>query len=183
MLEGLLYTNSWYAVARLDCLRYNTFRCAGRPARTLERHSSSGQGHRPLKAEITGSNPVCPTINNDAGLPRFGTAIPKGGQFYLECLSLLDCGALEYRLKEKATLSLFSLTTITTGIAPTLTSAIFASNTIETTTAFIGFTPLGLLRKWAASLRLDLNWLLFFRLKLFHQKNLTERVGGSNNGR
>ncbi len=24
-------------------------------------HSSSGQGHRPLKAEITGSNPVCAT--------------------------------------------------------------------------------------------------------------------------
>ena len=25
-------------------------------------HSSSGRGHRPLKAEITGSNPVCATI-------------------------------------------------------------------------------------------------------------------------
>ena len=25
-------------------------------------HSSSGQGHRPLKAKITGSNPVCATI-------------------------------------------------------------------------------------------------------------------------
>ncbi len=24
-------------------------------------HSSSGLGHRPLKAEITGSNPVCAT--------------------------------------------------------------------------------------------------------------------------
>ncbi len=24
-------------------------------------HSSSGSGHRPLKAEITGSNPVCAT--------------------------------------------------------------------------------------------------------------------------
>jgi hypothetical protein len=24
-------------------------------------HSSSGQGHRPLKAETTGSNPVCAT--------------------------------------------------------------------------------------------------------------------------
>ena len=26
-------------------------------------HSSSGPGHRPLKAEITGSNPVCATID------------------------------------------------------------------------------------------------------------------------
>ncbi len=26
-----------------------------------EAHSSSGPGHRPLKAEITGSNPVCAT--------------------------------------------------------------------------------------------------------------------------
>ena len=26
-------------------------------------HSSSGRGHRPLKAEITGSNPVCATID------------------------------------------------------------------------------------------------------------------------
>src|SRR6266536_2374789 len=27
----------------------------------IEAHSSSGLGHRPLKAEITGSNPVCAT--------------------------------------------------------------------------------------------------------------------------
>ena len=26
-------------------------------------HSSSGLGHHPLKVEITGSNPVCATIN------------------------------------------------------------------------------------------------------------------------
>ena len=26
-------------------------------------HSSSGLGHRPLKAEITGSNPVCATTS------------------------------------------------------------------------------------------------------------------------
>ena len=27
-------------------------------------HSSSGPGHRPLKAEIAGSNPACPTSNS-----------------------------------------------------------------------------------------------------------------------
>ena len=31
------------------------------PARACEAHSSSGLGRRPLKAEITGSNPVCAT--------------------------------------------------------------------------------------------------------------------------
>ena len=44
-----------------------------------EAHSSSGLGHRPLKAEITGSNPVCATnhVFKDAssqmrsGLGRF----------------------------------------------------------------------------------------------------------------
>src|SRR6185312_16800393 len=30
-------------------------------------HSSSGQGHRPLKAETTGSNPVCATSCNRIG--------------------------------------------------------------------------------------------------------------------
>ena len=36
-------------------------------------HSSSGLGHRPLKAKITGSNPVCATIYNrsDLGSGRF----------------------------------------------------------------------------------------------------------------
>ena len=33
-------------------------------------HSSSGLGHRPLKAEITGSNPVCAT-NNSGITTRF----------------------------------------------------------------------------------------------------------------
>ena len=31
------------------------------PTICLRAHSSSGLGHRPLKAEITGSNPVCAT--------------------------------------------------------------------------------------------------------------------------
>ena len=37
-------------------------------------HSSSGPGHRPLKAEITGSNPVCGTNTkfSDAPGPRPG---------------------------------------------------------------------------------------------------------------
>ena len=36
-------------------------------------HSSSGQGHRPLKAEITGSNPVCATkvIRESVGYLNF----------------------------------------------------------------------------------------------------------------
>ena len=38
-------------------------------------HSSSGLGHRPLKAEITGSNPVCAT-NHFLSRPRgFATYI------------------------------------------------------------------------------------------------------------
>ena len=32
------------------------------PVTTPEAHSSSGPGHRPLKAEIRGSNPQCATI-------------------------------------------------------------------------------------------------------------------------
>jgi hypothetical protein len=35
-------------------------------------HSSSGLGHRPLKAEIRGSNPLCAT-NSSASLFEFGT--------------------------------------------------------------------------------------------------------------
>ncbi len=31
-------------------------------------HSSSGLGHRPLKAEITGSNPVCATKSRRLGM-------------------------------------------------------------------------------------------------------------------
>ena len=31
---------------------------------STEAHSSSGLGHRPLKAEITGSNPVCATMGD-----------------------------------------------------------------------------------------------------------------------
>jgi hypothetical protein len=33
-----------------------------------EAHSSSGLGHRPLKAEITGSNPVCATSEKSSNL-------------------------------------------------------------------------------------------------------------------
>ena len=33
----------------------------GQTAHSYLAHSSSGLGHRPLKAEITGSNPVCAT--------------------------------------------------------------------------------------------------------------------------
>lgn len=32
-------------------------------------HSSSGLGHRPLKAEITGSNPVCATTRRLGASP------------------------------------------------------------------------------------------------------------------
>ena len=38
-------------------------------------HSSSGLGHRPLKAEITGSNPVCAT-NNSGITTRFSQITP-----------------------------------------------------------------------------------------------------------
>ncbi len=34
-----------------------------RPPRSPAPHSSRGLGHRPLKAEITGSNPVCGTTS------------------------------------------------------------------------------------------------------------------------
>ena len=37
------------------------------PGRTP--HSSRGPGHRPLKAETTGSNPVCGTTSNDPDAP------------------------------------------------------------------------------------------------------------------
>src|SRR5882672_11566698 len=41
---------------------YHPGRSAGDPARPIPvPHSSRGPGHRPLKAEITGSNPVCGT--------------------------------------------------------------------------------------------------------------------------
>jgi hypothetical protein len=41
---------------------YHPDRSAGDPARPPPvPHSSRGPGHRPLKAEITGSNPVCGT--------------------------------------------------------------------------------------------------------------------------
>ena len=36
-------------------------------------HSSSGLGHRPLKAEITGSNPVCATIPLCFNVPSVGS--------------------------------------------------------------------------------------------------------------
>ena len=37
-------------------------------------HSSSGLGHRPLKAEITGSNPVCATtLSVEASVRRKGS--------------------------------------------------------------------------------------------------------------
>ena len=36
-------------------------------------HSSSGLGHRPLKAEITGSNPVCATIPLCFNVPLVGS--------------------------------------------------------------------------------------------------------------
>ena len=38
-------------------------------------HSSSGLGHRPLKAEITGSNPVCAT-NNSGITTRYSQITP-----------------------------------------------------------------------------------------------------------
>ena len=41
-------------------------------------HSSSGLGHRPLKAEITGSNPVCATIHYCFGLSSIGSWITHG---------------------------------------------------------------------------------------------------------
>ena len=42
-------------------------------------HSSSGPGHRPLKAEIAGSNPACATTMLQARAPRPGFAVPFGG--------------------------------------------------------------------------------------------------------
>ena len=36
-------------------------KCNCQTAHSYLAHSSSGLGHRPLKAEITGSNPVCAT--------------------------------------------------------------------------------------------------------------------------
>ena len=53
--------------ARYDALPANTsgntrVKCEGSvPQNSYLAHSSSGLGHRPLKAEITGSNPVCAT--------------------------------------------------------------------------------------------------------------------------
>ena len=44
-------------------------------------HSSSGLGHRPLKAEITGSNPVCAT---KVTLTAFFKAnLVQGGGYFL----------------------------------------------------------------------------------------------------
>ena len=57
--------------ARYDELVANTFantsvkhevKCVCEKSNLGVAHSSSGRGHRPLKAEITGSNPVCATI-------------------------------------------------------------------------------------------------------------------------
>ena len=39
----------------------NEVKCSCHTADLYVAHSSSGLGHRPLKAEITGSNPVCAT--------------------------------------------------------------------------------------------------------------------------
>ena len=56
--------------ARYDALLANTFantpvkhevKCSCHNPFLAVAHSSSGLGHRPLKAEITGSNPVCAT--------------------------------------------------------------------------------------------------------------------------
>ena len=56
--------------ARYDELVANTFantplkyevKYVGEKSNLGVAHSSSGRGHRPLKAEITGSNPVCAT--------------------------------------------------------------------------------------------------------------------------
>ena len=56
--------------ARYDALPANTFantsvkhevKCSCHTADLYVAHSSSGLGHRPLKAETTGSNPVCAT--------------------------------------------------------------------------------------------------------------------------
>jgi hypothetical protein len=46
----------------------------------VEAHSSSGLGHRPLKAEIRGSNPLCATTRP--------TSISESGN--RECVSFLD---------------------------------------------------------------------------------------------
>ena len=52
--------------ARYESLVGNTFATTQKKSDNKDgilaaAHSSSGQGHRPLKAEITGSNPVCAT--------------------------------------------------------------------------------------------------------------------------
>ena len=76
-------------------------------------HSSSGLGHRPLKAEITGSNPVCAT--NAPSLPFFkakwglGTADKRG----LTLKIIFDSSALiaafiESHPKHKSALSFLS---------------------------------------------------------------------------
>ena len=54
--------------ARYEALAANTFantqqKSDNESAVLAVAHSSSGRGHRPLKAEITGSNPVCATID------------------------------------------------------------------------------------------------------------------------
>ena len=70
-----LDSNQGCVIQSHECYHYTTRQC-GRPLRlyysrfcrqekgvikwrTQLAHSSSGLGHRPLKAEITGSNPVC----------------------------------------------------------------------------------------------------------------------------
>jgi hypothetical protein len=51
-------------------------------------HSSSGLGRRPLKAEITGSNPVCATTT--LSVNASGQVIPGPNSFWLRLLRALD---------------------------------------------------------------------------------------------
>ena len=43
-------------------------------ARNAQAHSSSGPGRRPLKAEITGSTPVCATLEPSHNVPSQSTS-------------------------------------------------------------------------------------------------------------
>ena len=55
-------TKARYAELTATTHENNEVKCSCHTADLYVAHSSSGLGHRPLKAEITGSNPVCATI-------------------------------------------------------------------------------------------------------------------------
>ena len=64
-----------YAELTATTQENNEVKCSCHTADSYVAHSSSGLGHRPLKAEITGSNPVCAT-NNSGITTRFSQITP-----------------------------------------------------------------------------------------------------------